>query len=227
MPRIVKDADERRDELLNTALALFLEHGYEHTSVEHITNTVGVAKGTFYHYFETKQDLLEQLVDRFTDDLFEQIETALAETNGSATERFRALLAASTTVKLGRKDETLAITRSLYSGENRALLDRLREGWIVRTRPFITDIIGQGCREGTFEVPDVPAMTEIWLSLWYDYGIRLGELFFRVQEDASLTGELVNAMNTLMLVQERMLGAKPGTLGMDVEPAVRGILGRN
>src|ERR1039457_3538322 len=99
MVRIVKDADVRRDELLDTELSLFLECGYERTSVEHITQTVGVAKGTFYHYFATKQDLLEHLVERFTDDLFVEAERTLELADGSALDRLRAFYRVSSGVK--------------------------------------------------------------------------------------------------------------------------------
>lgn len=225
MARIVKDAEVRRDELLQTALALFLENGYERTTVEQITEAVGVAKGTFYHYFSTKQDLLEQLVREFTDDLFGQIESALEASDGAAIERFGVLTAASAAAKLGRKDETLMLTRSLYFDDNRMLKTRLRDGWVERTRPLIREIVAQGCAEGVFDVPDVNAMTEVWLSLWYDYGMEVAQLFFEAQDDPSRVDELVAAMNALVLAEERILGAAPGSLGMDVEPAVRELFG--
>ena len=225
MARIVKEAEVRREELLDLALRLFLDAGYERTSVERVTTEAGLAKGTFYHYFASKQDLLEQLVERFTDGLFEEIETALAEVEGgSAIDRFRALTAASTRAKLGRKDVTLALSRSLFSDGNQALRSHLVDGWIERTRPFIGDIIEQGCAEGVFDVPDPQAMTEVWLSIWYDHGMNIAELFFAAQDDPSRVDELVSAMNTLVLAEERILGAAPGTLGIEVEDAVHGVL---
>lgn len=226
MPRIVKDADVRRDELLDTALSLFLENGFERTSVEQITQTVGVAKGTFYHYFATKHDLLEHLVARFTDDVFVQVEAALADLNHSAVERLCGLIATSSQLKLGRRDETLMLTRPLFMPENEALLHRLIEGWVERTRPLIRDIIEQGCAEGSFHLPDAAAMTEVWLSLWYDYGIRVSRLHFAAQDDPGRTETLVSAVNALQMAEERILGLTPGTLDMNMEQALRSILAR-
>jgi len=224
VPRIVKDADVRRDELLDTALSLFLECGYERTSVEHITTTVGVAKGTFYHYFATKQELLEQLVERFSDDLFVEAEKTRAALDGSAIERLRGFIVASSQVKLGRKDETLMLTRPLFTSENRTLLSRLIEGWIDRTRPLMQGIIEQGCAEGTFDVPDPAAMTEVWLSLWYDYGIRASRLFFAAQDDPRHVDEAVAAVKALQVAEERILGLPSGSLDMNMETALRAIL---
>jgi len=222
--RIVKDADVRRDELLDAALALFLEHGYERTSVEQITIAVGVAKGTFYHYFATKQELLEQLVERFTDDVFAEGERTLAAAGGTAQERLRNFMVASSQTKLGRKDETLMLTRSLFTPENEALLNHLIEGWIDRTRPLMLQIVEQGCAEGTFDVEYPAAMTEVWLSLWYGYGIRISRLFFAAQDDSRRIEELVAAVRVLEVAQERILGLAPGSLDMNMEAALRLVL---
>lgn len=223
MVRIVKDPDVRRSELLDTALSLFLENGYERTSVEQITTTVGVAKGTFYHYFATKQDVLEHLVERFADDLFVAAEVALAEQDGPAIERLRALMVASSQPKLRRRDETLLLTRPLFTPENQPLLSRLIDGWMGRTRPLIQGIIEQGCAEGAFDVADPTATTEVWLSLWYDYGIRVSRQFFAAQDDSSQFDAVLAAVAAVQVAEERILGLRPGALDMNAESALRSV----
>jgi AcrR family transcriptional regulator len=224
MSRVVKDADVRRVELLDTALTLFLEHGYERTSVEQITLAVGVAKGTFYHYFATKQELLEQLVERFTDDLFAEAERAIAGHAGTALDKLRAFMVASAETKLGRKDETLMLTRPLFTPENEPLLNHLVDGWIERTRPLMREIVEQGCAEGTFDVPDAAAMTEVWLSLWYGYGIRISRLYFAAQDDPACIDDVVTAANVLQVAQERILGLVPGSLDLNMTATLRSVL---
>jgi AcrR family transcriptional regulator len=226
MARIVKDADVRRAELLDTAFDLFLERGYEQTSVEQITNAVGVAKGTFYHYFDTKQDLLEQLVERYSNDLFATAEGTLAAMQGTAVERLRGFVAATSQAKLGRKDETLMLTRPLFAPGNEALLRHLIDGWIDRTRPLMLEIIEQGVVESTFDLADAVSTTEIWLSLWYDYGIRVARLFFLAQDEPQRVDELASAVAALETAEERILGVAPGTLGLNMGAAVRAVLGR-
>ena len=63
MSKIVKDFEERKNELLETSKKLFFSKGYEHTSVHDIIDAVGIAKGTFYHYFKSKEDLLNEILD--------------------------------------------------------------------------------------------------------------------------------------------------------------------
>ena len=52
MPRIVKNPDERRRELLVTAMRLFAEEGYDNVSVRAVARAAGVAPGLAYHYFD-------------------------------------------------------------------------------------------------------------------------------------------------------------------------------
>jgi AcrR family transcriptional regulator len=59
--RITKEAAERRQEILDTALTILLEKGYEKTSVKDIVSTVGVAQGLFYYYFPSKEDMVHEL----------------------------------------------------------------------------------------------------------------------------------------------------------------------
>jgi AcrR family transcriptional regulator len=62
MTRTVKEPDIRRAELLDAAQKLFYAKGYEKTPVQDNIDRVGVAKGTFYHYFGSKVELLDELV---------------------------------------------------------------------------------------------------------------------------------------------------------------------
>ncbi len=57
MARIVKEADERRNEILDAAETLFTEKGYSKTTIIDILNQVGIAKGTFYYYFNNSDYL--------------------------------------------------------------------------------------------------------------------------------------------------------------------------
>ena len=71
--------EERRDELMKAAQRLFLEHGIASTTIEQITTGADVAKGTFYLYFSSKEDILAALRDRFGQELLIKIKAAIAQ----------------------------------------------------------------------------------------------------------------------------------------------------
>jgi AcrR family transcriptional regulator len=73
-----KPPGERRDDLMNAAERLFLEQGVGPTTIEQITSGADVAKGTFYLYFSSKDDVLAALGERFAQELLAKIEAAVA-----------------------------------------------------------------------------------------------------------------------------------------------------
>ena len=77
-----KPPEERRDELMNAAQRLFLKQGVAPTTIEQITSGADVAKGTFYLYFSSKEDILAALGDRFGQKHLEGIRASIAARPG-------------------------------------------------------------------------------------------------------------------------------------------------
>ncbi len=73
-----KPAEVRLEELMGAARSLFLEQGVEATTIGQIVERAGVAKGTFYHYFQSKNDMLSALGERYTRDFLDCLEQAVA-----------------------------------------------------------------------------------------------------------------------------------------------------
>ncbi|HXW18270.1 MAG TPA: TetR/AcrR family transcriptional regulator [Candidatus Acidoferrales bacterium] len=74
-----KPPEVRRDELITAARSLFLRHGVGPTTIEQITSGADVAKGTFYLYFSSKDDILSALRERFAQTILTKIKTAIAK----------------------------------------------------------------------------------------------------------------------------------------------------
>jgi AcrR family transcriptional regulator len=74
-----KPPEERRNELMNAAQQLFLRQGVASTTIEQITSNADVAKGTFYLYFSSKDDVLAALGDRYGQERLAQVQAAVAQ----------------------------------------------------------------------------------------------------------------------------------------------------
>lgn len=72
-----KPAEVRLDELMDAAQHLFITKGFEATTISEIVRDAQVAKGTFYHYFPSKNEMLSALRERFTRHFIEQIQQAV------------------------------------------------------------------------------------------------------------------------------------------------------
>ena len=78
-PRWQRRPDQRADELLDAAERRFVETGVEATTVSDIVTAAGLAKGSFYRYFESKDQLVAVLKARFMDRLLDEVTAAIAE----------------------------------------------------------------------------------------------------------------------------------------------------
>src|ERR1700691_1025125 len=72
-----KPPEQRRDELMNAAQRLFLDLGVGATTIEQITSGAGVAKGTFYLYFTSEDDIRAALGERYAQDHLAAVKAAL------------------------------------------------------------------------------------------------------------------------------------------------------
>lgn len=77
-----KPAEIRLEELKDAAQRLFLEKGFSSTSVAEIVKLANVAKGTFYLYFQTKEEVLAALQERFLERFTEALDAALETSAG-------------------------------------------------------------------------------------------------------------------------------------------------
>lgn len=89
--RVVKKPEERRAEMVAAASKLFAQQGFVRTSVAEIVTAVDVAKGLFYYYFTTKDDMVKAVVEGYCSYLG-TLASEIADGEGAAEEKFERLL---------------------------------------------------------------------------------------------------------------------------------------
>jgi AcrR family transcriptional regulator len=168
MPRVV-DREARRAEIVSAAAATFAEQGVAKTAVSDIVKAAGVAQGTFYLYFGSKDDVVLAVAERIGDTLVEGIAQAVAAPDRSAVEKLLALRDAfSDAAAIAGASELVEI---LHRPGNHAIHDRLTEHLTPRLGSLVESIVEQGVAECAFAVPDVHAAA--WFVLG---GLRSAEL---------------------------------------------------
>lgn len=142
----------RRRELVEAAVAVFLEKGVAAASVEDIVRTAGVAKGTFYLYFRTKNDAVNAVAERMVEGVANRVEALATAPDRSPVERLLAFGAAVSEV--GGEPYELDLIEVLHRPENRTVHDRMGERALVRLAPAIIAIVADGIGQGLFRPQD-------------------------------------------------------------------------
>ncbi|AKJ41233.1 TetR/AcrR family transcriptional regulator [Pragia fontium] len=200
MVRIVKKPDVRRAEILKTAGILFQSQGYEVTSVDEIVRTAGIAKGTFYYYFKSKQDILDALACQLVSVMAESAQKIVDNSALGTIEKFCAVISDMNRVQA--QDQMLV--DDLHHVENRALHDRNNIEIIRVLGPLMAQVIEQGCQEGVFQV-DEPLGTVQFILAGSLFLFGHGIFNWTSEEEAT-------RIQAMLLLIERAVGARSGAL---------------
>jgi AcrR family transcriptional regulator len=159
-PRI--DRATKRAAVADAAAKVFAERGVSGTAVSDIARAAGIAQGTFYLYFESKDDVLLAVAEQFVASLGRTLESSLPGAEASAPERLKGLVQA--LGSLTASPANAAMAELLHRPENRALHDRLTEPLAQRMFVLVEGIVGQGVAESSMQVDDLGAAAWFVLS---------------------------------------------------------------
>ena len=149
MARIVKKPEERRNEFFEAAVRTFRAKGYYNTSIEDIAREIGVAKGLFYYYFKSKEDLMEQVVVKQWDEVEQDYIDIVDNDELDAFSKFMLLSKASRE----RKVKTVYLWDVLENERDSLLVKRMTDEGFKRMTPLMVRVVEQGVEEGVFDTP--------------------------------------------------------------------------
>ena len=149
-----REPTSRRARVLTAARDLFFERGVERTSIEDITQSAGVAHGTFYLYFKTKDDAVNAVMASVASEVVARIAEAAAQPGVAALEKIavirEALVGLSATAPTPARD----LVAHYHGPEHRDVHDRLAHEVNRQLVTVVADVIAQGVAEGVFRVTD-------------------------------------------------------------------------
>jgi len=149
MARTVKDKEERRLEFIETSQQMFIENGYYATSVDDIVNKMGVAKGLFYYYFKSKEDLVYQIVDHLWDGAVEDYVKIRDMEGINALEKLLLYSQARGEVKLQQSYLVELVIKEPHSPLVQQMKDRGFE--------MLTPILGRSYPRGSMRASSIPS----------------------------------------------------------------------
>ncbi len=214
MPRVVKEHEylSKRNEILDAGRRLVETKGYEPMTIQDILDEAHISRGAFYHYFDSKQALLEGIVDRMFDIAEDLIAPIIDDPQRPALAKFQKLFADLGRWKTEQKSFVLALLRVWYTDDNALLRHKVRRAMVRRVGPALAIIVAQGMQEGVFTAAYPDEVGEVALSLLQDLSDSLAGLLLTCHPAQDNLPRIERLVATYTDALERVLGAASGSL---------------
>ena len=203
--RTVKEAEERKNEILDVAERLFGTKGFDNTSTSDILNEVGIARGTLYYHFKSKEDILDAMIDRMTGRLVEKAAALLAKKEIPVLKRLTMMMTAlNVNGSLGQE-----IMEQVHKPKNALMHQKMQERLLAGVNPLVTALIREGIAQGICktEYPaEVAEMTLLYSNTAFDTLAEHGK------------EERERKINAFIYNLERLLGMERGSMEAVILP---------
>ncbi|MFF2177775.1 TetR/AcrR family transcriptional regulator [Lysinibacillus sp. NPDC058147] len=144
-----KEAIERRNEILDAADELFGQKGFDGTSTNDILEKVGIARGTLYYHFKSKEDIMDALIDRYNTQILDAANGIAADKSIPIHERIvRVVMALNISGENGKE-----IIDHIHKPQNALMHQKIQKVIINGLPPILTEIIREGIEQGLFSTP--------------------------------------------------------------------------
>ena len=197
--RVVKEAQERKNEILDVAERLFCSKGFDNTSTNDILNEIGIARGTLYYHFKSKEDILDAMIERLTNQIVAKAARIALDESLPVLERLtRTILSLNVNNELGDM-----IMEQVHRPQNALLHQKMEKSLLGSVNKLITKIAEDGISQGIVQT-DYPAeAVEMIMTYSYIAFDSMNE-YSQEEEQRKIMGFVYHA--------ERILGMESGAL---------------
>jgi AcrR family transcriptional regulator len=205
--RVTKEPEERRNEILDAADKLFGEKGFDGTTTNDILAMVGIARGTLYYHFKSKEDIMDALIERYNVRLLDAARQIASDQSIPVNERITRVVLA---MNLGGGDSDKEIMEHIHKPQNALMHQKIQKAVISGVTPILADIIREGIQQGVYDTPyphECMEMVIVYANVIFD------EQMIEIADE-----ERATRIQAFIFNVERLLGTKSGSLLSHILP---------
>lgn len=184
----MKKGERRKLELLDIAYRMFISRGYENTSIDDIIVEAGIAKGTYYYYFESKEQTLEAVIEM----MIEKEAAAAGSIVDSDLPVLQKIVGIIASIRPAPEEQP--IEGALMRPENIIMHQKIKRKLVGKVVPLLSKVVEEGVQQGIFSCDNIPERVRMMLVL-------SNELF----DEATFTDRDIDVF---IDITEKLLGAQ-------------------
>jgi len=199
--------------LLKNSLKLFAKQGFDKTSIQQIIDKSKVSKGAFYHYFSSKDDILDTIAELFVLKIISMTEDVVNKKDMSALEKLNYLIINVSLFKINNKKERTVLHKAVNKDSNLKLKQKIINRSIELSRKPLYKLFEQGAREGVFDTEYKKELADFYVPLAVAF--RKSFLDFDLESTIRSKDGKDKIKKGLMFFEdllERIFGIKKGSL---------------
>ena len=186
--------ERRKKELLKIAYRMFIEKGYDNTSIDEIIAEAGIAKGTYYYHFPSKEATLEAVIDMMISEEAERAKTVITAPVPVPQKIIAVIMA------MRPQQEESGIANTLERSENILMHDKINRRLLDVTTPILTDVVKEGVSQGIFDCTNIEERVKMILFICQ-----------RIFDSGSFNERDIEVFIDIV---EKTFGAQAGTMGV-------------
>ena len=202
----------RRDAFIEAAQRLMQTRGWEQMSIQDVLDDVGASRGAFYHYFDSKQALLEDVIGRMVDAGLASVEPLMVNPRLPAAEKLVQVFSQIGRWKTDRRELILAFLDVWLSDDHAVVREKFRHQLVGQFVPVLTRIVSQGLAEGSFHVESAEATARVLMMLLQGMQDEALQLFVARQANTIGYDEVEARFASYARAFERVLGVDAGSI---------------
>lgn len=215
--RVVKEAEERKEEILDAAEKLFAMKGFDNTSTGDILDAVGIARGTLYYHFKSKEEILDGVIERITHRLMLSAGAIARNRELPVLERLtKSIMSLNVESRIGEE-----IMEQVHRPQNALMHQKMQTTLLAEINPILTELVEEGIEQGichTKYPESMVEMTILYANTAFDE-LNIAGLDSE-QKEKKIAGFIYNV--------ERLMGMEEGSLQEPLMEIFRGSrLGRS
>ena len=196
--RIVKEPEVRKNEILDAAERIFAAKGYEAATVIDVLEAVKIAKGTFYYYFKSKEDVLDAIIERRISEGVKRAEE-IAASPLPPMQKLLAIIMAQKPQNQVQED----FTSVLHEKDNAKLHQKSLTQYVLRLSPCLGKVIEEGIEAGVFSTSFPKESAEIFYTVAL---VLFDDDYFKWTKE-----EAAAKIAAFLTAAERTVGAEAGS----------------